>query len=62
MITIQHLEVHFDVEGAEEDVAFARLFKKYISRWSRAEAEQRANQQRAEQERALGDRPVGEKW
>ena len=42
MVTIQHLEVRFDVDGDDEEAVFARLFDKYIRRWNRAMEEERA--------------------
>ena len=35
MITIEHLEVRFDVEADDEDGAFKRQFEKCISLWQR---------------------------
>jgi hypothetical protein len=55
-ITISRLEVRFDVEGDEQEMAFARLFQKYIEQWARAQEEQQHRQRRAAAERALGDR------
>lgn len=55
-VTISHLEVRFDVEGDAEEMAFARLFKKYIEQWARAQEEQQRRLQRAAAERSLGDR------
>ena len=36
MITIEHLEVRFDVEGEDEDQTFKRKFEKCIRLWQRA--------------------------
>lgn len=60
MVTIHNLEVRFDVEGEGDEAVFARLFEKYIRRWSRAEEEARERARRAESERSLGDRRGGE--
>lgn len=57
-VTIQNLEVRFDVEGEGDEAVFARLFSKYIKQWSRQETEQRARQRMSDAERALGDRPT----
>jgi hypothetical protein len=56
MVEIRNLEFTFEVEGEGDEVAFARLFDKYIKRWHRMEAEARERQQRLEAERALIDR------
>ena len=61
MVTIQNLEVSFEVEGEGDEAVFAKLFDKYIKRWSRLEAEMRARQCRLEAERALVDRTTGER-
>ena len=61
MVTIQNLEVSFEVEGEGDEVAFARLFDKYIKRWSRLEAEMKTRQSRLEKDRALVDRSRGER-
>jgi hypothetical protein len=59
MVTIHNLEVSFDVQGEGDEAAFAKLFDKYIKRWSRLEAEMKARQRRFETERALVDRSTG---
>ena len=56
MITIQNLEVRFDVEGSDEEV-FARLFQKFIRSWSELDEQRRALECQVERERVLGDRP-----
>ena len=35
MITIEHLEIRFDVDADDEDVAFMRQFQKCIGQWQR---------------------------
>ena len=40
MITIEHLEVQFDVAGDGDEAVFARYFNRYINQWSRAEKQQ----------------------
>jgi len=59
MVTIQNLEVRFDVEGEGDEAVFARLFSKYMRTWHRQQAEQEARHRSAERERSLGDRPAG---
>lgn len=59
MITIENLEVRFDVEGDDDRAAFARLFNEFIKRWA-AEAEaRRQREQHATRMRDLGRRPAG---
>jgi hypothetical protein len=60
MVTIQNLEVSFDVTGEGDEAVFVKLFDKYIKRWSRLEAEMKARQQRLESDSALVDRSNGE--
>jgi hypothetical protein len=55
MATIQYLEVLLDVDGNEEEAAFARLFDKYIRRWNRAMEEERARCRLIERERRIHD-------
>jgi hypothetical protein len=56
MVTIQNMEVSFEVEGDGDEAAFAKLFDKYIRRWSQLETEERERERLAESERSLGDR------
>jgi hypothetical protein len=58
-VTIQHLEVRFDVEGGEEEAAFARLFQKYHNAAARQQREQDESAETSECDRALGDRMEG---
>lgn len=55
-VTIQHLEVRFDVEAGEEEASFVRLFQKYITAFARLQREQEEANEASEQDRALGDR------
>ncbi|WP_419694214.1 putative phage tail protein [Mesorhizobium muleiense] len=56
MVTIQHLEVQFDVEGGEEEQLFVTLFNKYIEEWSRRQEAQRRVRDTMTRTRDLGDR------
>lgn len=56
MVNINNLEVRFDVEGEGDDASFARMFDKFIRRWSREAEEAREREHRGRDERALGDR------
>jgi hypothetical protein len=58
-VTIQHLEVRFDVEANEEEAAFARLFQKYINVFARVQRERDEAAEASECDRALGDRAGG---
>lgn len=58
-LTIQHLEVRFDVEAGEEEATFVRLFQKHIRTFARLQREQEEAADASEQDRALGDRGEG---
>lgn len=60
MVTIQNLEVRFDVEGEGDEAAFARLYTKYMKLWRRQEADQEARRRRTERDRSLGGRQGAE--
>jgi hypothetical protein len=63
MITIHNLEVRFEIEGSDEEAAFARLFQRYMRMWAQAERVQRERAAAAEKDRALGDRGTeGAAW
>lgn len=55
MITIEHLEVQFDVAGDGDEAVFARYFSRYIHQWSRAEKQQGELQDRLRNDQRLGD-------
>lgn len=61
MITIERLDIRFDVEGNDEEAVFAKLFRKYIERYDRLKCEELDRIRRMEKERSLGDRPTEEK-
>jgi hypothetical protein len=58
MITIEHLDVRFEVEGGDDE-QFARLFEQHIRRWEAAAAASRDRDRRAKRESAIGDRRDG---
>jgi hypothetical protein len=62
MVTIHSLEVRMDVQGggSADEVAFVRLFNKYIKLWNEEQTKQKQRARRVAQERSLGDRPPGE--
>jgi hypothetical protein len=57
MITIEHLEVQFDVarDGDGDEAVFARYFTRYINQWARAEKEQEQLRERLRDDQRLGD-------
>jgi hypothetical protein len=55
MVNIQHLEVVLEVDGNEEEAAFAKLFDKYVRRWNRATEEERARRRLMDRERSIHD-------
>lgn len=57
MVTIQHLEVRFDVEGDEDEQVFVTYFNKYIDHWSRQREARQAIASTMGRNRDLGDRP-----
>jgi hypothetical protein len=58
-VTIQHLEIRFDVDGGEEEASFVRLFQKYQSTYARLQRERDEADEASERDRALGDRFEG---
>ena len=56
MVSINNLEVRFDVEGEGDDAAFSKLFEKYVRQWSSQQEEVNEREQRGREERAVGDR------
>ena len=55
MVTIQHLEVQFDVEGGEEEQLFVSMFNKYIDEWARRQDARRRVNDSMSRNRDLGD-------
>ena len=55
MVTVNNLEVKFDVEGEGDDATFARLFEKHIRQWSHKVEEARQRERHGNRERSLGD-------
>jgi len=54
MLTIENLEVQFDVEGSKDETTFARLFRHHMEQWARQEREARERTAQLESERDLG--------
>lgn len=59
MITIEHLEVQFDVEGDDDEKVFAQYFTRFINEWSQAQEQEQRLRQRLRQDQMLGDHPHG---
>ena len=55
MITIEHLEVQFDVADEGDEAVFARYFSRYINQWSRAKEQQDELEDRLRNDQHLGD-------
>lgn len=55
MITIEHLEVQFDVEGEGDEQVFARYFARYINQWQRLQHQDEQQQQRLRRDQCIGD-------
>jgi len=55
MITIDHLEVQFDVAGEGDEQVFARYFARYINQWQRIERQNELQQERLRRDQRIGD-------
>jgi hypothetical protein len=53
MVTIENLEVRFDVEGESDEAVFARLFERHIRSWHADCEERKTRSKRLEAERSL---------
>ena len=53
MVTIQNLEVQFDVEGEGDEAVFARLFEQHMRRYRRLEQAVHDRERRIEEESQL---------
>jgi hypothetical protein len=60
MVTIENLEVRFDVEGESDDVVFARLFERHIREWHADAEERKKRGKRLAAERVLVPQGEGE--
>lgn len=56
MVTIQNLEVQFDVVGDGDEGVFARLFQQHMRQYMRNQQVQREQERRIEAECQLGER------
>jgi len=57
MVTIERLNVQFDVEGENQDSVFASLFARHIREWNRHERERCEREKASAAARSLGDQP-----
>lgn len=53
MVTIQNLEVQFDVEGEGDEAVFARLFEQHMRRYSQLDQQRRERERRIQAECSL---------
>lgn len=56
MVTIEKLEIQFDVEPGDEQELFRQLFNRNMQQWRQQEAEERRVQSMIGRDRELGDR------
>ena len=55
MVTIENLEVQFDVEGSDDEKVFAEMFARFINEWSQAQNQDRQLKDRLRRDQMLGD-------
>ncbi len=60
MVTIQSLEVRFEVEGESDERVFAHLFAQHIRRWHQEECDRKTRDRLSKEQRSLGDRGAEE--
>ena len=58
MVTIQNLEVQFDVVGDGDEAVFARLFEQHMRQYTRVQQAQHERERRMEAECRLGERSM----
>jgi len=58
MVTIETLEVQFDVEGEGDEAVFAKLFEQHMRRHLQLERTSLARERRVEAESQIGERPM----
>jgi hypothetical protein len=58
VVTIQNLEVRFEVDGDDRE-AFARLFREYIRRYEEHAEARKTRDERSRRDRAVGDETAG---
>lgn len=60
MVTIENLEVQFDVNGDDDELVFVRLFTRCINEWAQAQEQEKVLQGRLRRDQMLGDNNQGE--
>ena len=55
MVTIENLEVQFDVTGDGDEKVFAQYFERFINEWSQNQEQEKMLQRRLSQDQMLGD-------
>jgi hypothetical protein len=53
MITIQNLEVRFEVEGEGDEAVFRRMFEKTMRRWQEIARQAEQHARKLDEERAI---------
>jgi len=61
MITIQNLEVRFEVEGEGDEAVFGRLFQKNMRRWQEIARQAEQHARKLDEERAIVPNLYGNK-
>lgn len=59
-VTIERLNVQFDVDGAGQDTVFAALFDRHIKEWSRRDCERKEREKASVAARTLGGQHSGD--
>jgi hypothetical protein len=60
MVTIQNLEVQFDVEGDDQEQMFLQMFNRAITEWTRRQESEQHIRNIVDRNRGLGDRAGSE--
>jgi hypothetical protein len=55
MVTIENLEVQFDVTDDSDEKVFARYFRRFIKEWAQAQEQEQMLQRRLRRDQMLGD-------
>lgn len=59
MVTIEKLEVQFDVTDDGDEKVFAQYFTRFIDEWAQAQEQEQMLQRRLRQDQMLGDDQTG---
>jgi hypothetical protein len=60
VVTIQNLDVRFDVEAGDQEQLFRQLFNRVMAEWTRRQEAEQHIRQTVDRNRSLGDRAGGE--